>query len=428
VIEYLSGFTAGKTNTTDQKISGLSQGNGIIFDGANFNGNTFSYSGTTLTVTGTGGTKLVMNNLSGTGLTSASFKASGNEILIVCYAAGTHILTPSGEQLVENLAAGDAVLTTADGTLVPRCIKWVGHRRISLTAHPRPETVAPVRIQRDAFAENVPHADLLLSPDHAVLVDGKLICARQLINGTTIRQDMQCTAIEYYHIELDQHAILLAEGLPAESYLDTGNRGFFSNSARPLVLHPDLTDESDYPSREAGSCAPFVSEEAIVRPIWQRLADRAATLGLPVPHVATTDEAAIRLVANGRTLKPVYADQETAIFALPRHAREVRLVSRTALPTDTRPWLEDRRKLGVRVARIVLRMPDDVHEIPVDHPGLVSGWWAVEREGYGLRRWTNGDAVLPLPGLHGDALLQLRFGGAITYLAQAEADPQRSAA
>jgi hypothetical protein len=144
--------------------------------------------------------------------------------------------------------------------------------------------------------------------------------------------------------------------------------------------------------------------------------------------VATTDEAAIRLVANGRTLKPVYADQETAIFALPRHAREVRLVSRTALPTDTRPWLEDRRKLGVRVARIVLRMPDDVHEIPVDHPGLVSGWWAVECEGYGLRRWTNGDAVLPLPGLHGDALLELRFGGAITYLAQAEADPQRSAA
>ncbi len=86
-------------------------GNGIIFDGANFNGDTFSYSGTTLTVTGTGGTKLVMNNISGAGLTSASFKASGNEILIVCYAAGTHILTPTGEQLVEDLAAGEEVLT-----------------------------------------------------------------------------------------------------------------------------------------------------------------------------------------------------------------------------------------------------------------------------------------------------------------------------
>ena len=47
----------------------------------------------------------------------------------------------------------------------------------------------PVRIRRDAFAENMPHRDLLVSPDHAIFVDGKLICARQLMNGTTIRQE-----------------------------------------------------------------------------------------------------------------------------------------------------------------------------------------------------------------------------------------------
>lgn len=424
VIEYLSGFTAGKTNTATQKIRGLSSGNGIIFDGANFNGDTFSYSGTTLTVTGTGGTKLVMNNISGTGLTSSSFTANGDEILIVCYAAGTHILTPTGERVVENLVAGDAVLTVEGEARTARCVTWIGNRRINLTAHPRPETVAPVRIQRDAFGENMPHAELVLSPDHAVYVDGKLICVRQLINGTTIRQDTQCREIEYYHIELDQHAILLAEGLPAESYLDTGNRGFFSNSGAPLVLHPDLTNESDCPSREAGSCAPFVWDEATVRPIWQQLADRAAALGRPVPQRSTTDDPAVRLVATGRTVKPVHADDALAIFALPRRATEVRLVSRTASPTDTRPWLEDRRKLGVRVARIVLRLSDDVREIPVDHPDLASGWWAVEREGNALRRWTDGDAVLPLPTMDGDALLEIHFGGAITYLAE----PQRRAA
>jgi hypothetical protein len=134
------------------------------------------------------------------------------------------------------------------------------------------------------------------------------------------------------------------------------------------------------------------------------------------------------LVAQGRTLKPVHADDALAIFALPRHAMEVRVVSRTAAPTDTRPWLEDRRRLGVRVARIVLRMADEVREMPVDHPDLASGWWAVEREGNGLRRWTDGDAVLPLPGTSGDALLELHFGGAITYLAEPEADPQLRAA
>ncbi len=139
--------------------------------------------------------------------------------------------------------------------------------------------MAPIRIERNAFADNTPHHDLLLSPDHAVFVDDKLICARQLVNGTTIRQERDWTAVDYYHVELDQHAILLAEGLPAESYLDTGNRGFFANSGAPLTLHPDLTDEPAHPTRETNSCAPFVWDEASVQPIWQRLAERAAAIG-----------------------------------------------------------------------------------------------------------------------------------------------------
>src|SRR4029077_9499561 len=135
-------------------------------------------------------------------------------------------------------------------------------------------TVAPIRIERDAFADGIPHRDLLFSPDHAIFVNGMLICARQLVNGTTIRQDRDSSAVHYYHVELGEHSILLAEGLPAESYIDTGNRGFFANSGMPLALHPDLTDEADYPTREAGSCAPFVSDEANVQPVWQCLADR----------------------------------------------------------------------------------------------------------------------------------------------------------
>src|SRR5205814_372610 len=83
-------------------------------------------------------------------------------------------------------------------------------------------------------------------------------------------------------VAVDRHGILLAEGLPAESYLNTGNHGFFSNSGEPLVLHPDMTDDEDLPSRVAGSCAPFAWEAAQVRPVWQRLAERAAALGRPV--------------------------------------------------------------------------------------------------------------------------------------------------
>ena len=149
-----------------------------------------------------------------------------------CYVAGTHILTATGERMVESLMKGDIVLTLSGGELIPRPVKWIGRRRIDLTAHPRPETVAPVRIRRGAFADNMPHSDLLVSPDHAIFVDGKLICARQLVNGATIRQEKSSTSLEYLHVELEAHAILLAEGLPAESYLNTGNHGFFINSGR----------------------------------------------------------------------------------------------------------------------------------------------------------------------------------------------------
>jgi hypothetical protein len=186
------------------------------------------------------------------------------------------------------------------------------------------------------------------------------------------------------------------------------------------VLHPGLTDETDYPTREAGSSAPFVWGEASVRPVWQRLADRAAAIGMPVPRHATTTEAELRLVTKGRSVNPVYSDSALVIFALPRGVREVHLVSRAQPATEARPWLEDRRTLGVRIARIVLRSADGMCEVPVDHPGLARGWWAVERDGQVMCRWTNGEAVLPLPAMNGDAMLEVHLAGTMTYIVEAE--------
>jgi Hint domain len=340
-------------------------------------------------------------------------------IQAVCYARGTMIRTPGGELPVEKLRAGKQVITLVEGQEIPQTVTWLGHRRIGLAGHPRPETVAPIRIGRDAFADGMPHRDLMVSPDHAIFVDGKLICARQLVNGTTIRQELDWTAVDYYHVELDQHAILLAEGLPAESYIDTGNSGFFSNSGEPLVLHPDLTDESGYPTREAGSCAPFVWDEASVRPVWQCLTDRAAAIGLPVLQRVTTMDADLRLLADQRAVKPVISDSERIIFVLPRGTHEVRLVSRGQSPTEARPWLEDRRRLGVRVKRIVLRGADELREVPVDHPDLTRGWWGVEREGQIMSRWTDGEAVLPLPAMRGPVMLEFHLAGSMSYAVDA---------
>ena len=382
--------------------------------------NAYNATAHTLTIPKAGGGSYVFNNFSLAAGAPTTFDVTGSSVTdVVCYARGTMIQTPDGELPVETLQSGMQVITLVDGEEVAQTVRWLGHRRIDITAHPRPETVAPIRIEREAFADNVPRRDLVVSPDHAIFVDGKLICAKQLVNGTTIRRERDWTAVDYYHVELNEHAILLAEGLPAESYLDTGNKGFFANAGAPLVLHPDLTDETDYPTREAGSCAPFVSDETNVRPVWERLAERAAAIGRQIKRRMTTTDADLRMMAKGRAVKPTYGDDKVVIFTLPPGADDVRLVSRAQSPTKARPWLSDPRQLGMRVKRIVLRGADEVREVPMDHPGFTRGWWDIEHDGAMMSRWTDGEAVLPLPPMRGPAMLEIHLAGAMIYVEDA---------
>jgi hypothetical protein len=122
--------------------------------------------------------------------------------------------------------------------------------------------------------------------------------------------------------------------------------------------------------------------------------------------------------------KPIYGDSDLVIFNLPRNASEVRLLSRAQSPAEARPWLDDRRTLGVSVKRIVLRGMDDLREIPMDHPGLTEGWWDIERDGQMMRRWTNGDAVVPLPKMAGPVMLELHLAGEMVYVEEAEPQGQ----
>ena len=157
-----------------------------------------------------------------------------------------------------------------------------------------------------------------------------------------------------------------------------------------------------------------MTDPASIRPIWQRLADRAEALGRSLPKLSTTDDPALRLLADGHPIKPIAGDDRRFVFPLPRNTSEVRLVSRAAAPSDTQPWLDDRRRLGVRVSRLVIRDADEVCDLPLDHPSFAHGWWAPERDGIALRRWTDGDAVLPLPAMQGLAVLEVRLAGTVT--------------
>jgi hypothetical protein len=137
-----------------------------------------------------------------------------------CFARGTSLLTPTGPRRVEDLADGDLMLTVS-GQVQP--VKWVGSTHVQCNSHRQPGRVMPVRIAAGAFGTGLPERDLFLSPEHAVFHGDAMIPVHLLINGATIRQ-VPVDHIVYYHVELARHDVLLAEGLPTESYLETGNR------------------------------------------------------------------------------------------------------------------------------------------------------------------------------------------------------------
>ena len=412
-----AGAVTGFTNGDQIRLGGFSS-----ISAVNLAGTTLTIQGTT---TGGGAGQFAFNNFVASGSPVITF--SGNTVEAICYAAGTRLLTPTGERAVEDLREGDEVLTLAGDSLTPTPVTWVGSLRVNLARHPHPEAAAPIRIRRGAFADNVPHRDLLLSPEHCVFVDGKLVAAKCLVNGATIVQDLDRPTVAYFHIETAPHSIVLAEGLPAETYLDTGNRAFFDNAGPALMLHPEFHVNAGLRSWETDACAPLATDRTELEPIWRRLADRAAALGLQRETPATTADAAPRLLLGGREVGPIEASAHRAVFVLPAGATAATLLSRVGFPADQAPYLNDHRRLGLSVTRIVLRTGAEEREIPLDHPALSQGWHPIERNGADAWRWTEGRAHLPLGTLPGPAVLELHLTGAMTYRLEDPAPVRRAA-
>ena len=275
---------------------------------------------------------------------------TGIAITAACYAAGTRIETADGPRAVEALTPGMRVRTAA-GEL--RDIIWIGHRRLDLRRHPRPWDVHPVRVRANAFGPGLPQRDLILSPDHAVHVEAVLIPVRYLLNGATVVQEPR-PHITYHHVELASHDVILAEGLPAETYLDTGNRAAFENGAGPVALHPHFARTIWH---DAG-CAPLVTS--------------GDTLAL------------VRATLDAQAIALGYRRVETPELAATPTPTGTLLSSRSFIPAQTLPASADHRRLGVAVTAIHI----DGQPAPLDDPRLGAGWHAPEP---GLR-WTNGDA------------------------------------
>ena len=187
--------------------------------------------------------------------------------LLVCFAKGTQIETANGEQVaVEDLAQGDLVLTADNGL---KEIRWIGCQRISADTLSQNPNLRPIRIQPGALGAGLPEQELIVSPQHRMLVRSKiaqkmfdddevLVAAKQLVllDGIDIVDDLE--EVTYYHFLFDQHEIVFANGAETES-LYTGPEAIksLSQDAREEVfaIFPELT-EVDY---EALSARPLVS-------------------------------------------------------------------------------------------------------------------------------------------------------------------------
>lgn len=164
---------------------------------------------------------------------------------VVCYAKGTLILTNQGYVPIEYIKEGNKIVIKGEinnhtninptANTEIKDVLWISSYKVhALNLESR-----PICIKKNAFGENYPFEDLYVSPDHLILININnvinMIRSKNLVNGTTIYQDMECDEVEYYHLECETHSAIFANGLLAESYLDLNNRSVFTDNTPPAI-------------------------------------------------------------------------------------------------------------------------------------------------------------------------------------------------
>jgi hypothetical protein len=168
-----------------------------------------------------------------------------------CFLKGTMIRTADGDRKIEDLALG-YLLPTAFGGPCP--IQWIGRYRFRKSDRAKPwvKDVLPVRVARSALGPDLPRADLYVTKGHALLIDGVLVTAGSLINGTTITvyNAQELDELEFFHVKLERHDVVYAEGAPCETVRDVDENAV--NFAEYLSLYGP-------PTTQHSPCAPLLS-------------------------------------------------------------------------------------------------------------------------------------------------------------------------
>jgi hypothetical protein len=322
----------------------------------------------------------------GTYALSSTFLSAGNSsdpsyvsITLTCYLPGTRILTTQGEIAVEDLKIGDC-LPTLSGENVP--IKWLGLQQFM--GQFATKDTSPVRFHVGSLGEGLPKRDLYVSAGHSMKIGDHLVDARLLVNGVTITQHQRSEQINYYHIDLGEHHCILAEGVWSESYLEcNANRETFVNAGEFYDMHPyHLTKAS------LEKCLPHVADYRD-----PRHSTLFKTLLAHIPADLITTDSDLHLLADNKRLDPYEFVPHAFMFRVPAGTQVLRLKSRAnspceiGLPSDNRP-------LGFCLNSLSAQSEDGTVKIIIEphHPKLNQGFHASEEN---LRRWTNGDALLP---------------------------------
>nr|WP_244877545.1 Hint domain-containing protein [Acetobacter cibinongensis] len=238
----------------------------------------------------------------------------------------------------------------------------------------------------------MPFKDMLITPEHCLFLDDCFVPARMLVNGQSIFYDQSFTHYDYYHVETEDHAIIIADGVLTESYLDTGNRHKFRQDGDVLSIARGRNLTWD------DAAAPLNVSRAFVEPLFQKLSLRAEEKSVPFQTAAAvlTHDNDLHLKSDtGHTLYPIRKKKNGSVFMLPEGVKTVHIISNVSRPCDAiGPFVDDRRALGVLVGNITLCEKNATRTITshLDDENL-TGWNSVESP---TMRWTSGNAYLAL--------------------------------
>lgn len=309
-----------------------------------------------------------------------------------CYLAGSLVDTPLGLTPVEDLSPGDEIFAIRNGRKVAERLVWCGSSsvRVSDKRH-KDFSGTPIRIIRDAIEDNIPFVDLVITSEHCICLEEKLIPVRMLVNGISIRyEDMKDYRI--YHFKTVEHALVEVNGVLTETLYDDVAR------SRRFERNFFLSDGPDHAAALDGQPAcQLESARDIVEPLFRRISTRCGLDSEAAWSNRIADPEVMLHNASGSITPPARRSDDQLIFQIRRAEARVFLDAEAARPCDViGPFVDDRRELGLLVSGVTLYSAKSPFPIEIDilDPRL-RGW---NPSAHGAR-WTRNRAELILPDI-----------------------------